>query len=1185
MKMKQKSFKKMLSIFICLIIFTFVGAVNLEAKSVVTVKTEEQLKIALNEKYTEETTIKLGDNITVSDYLAVYLNDKPLTFDLAGYKLDIAKQFIINFGSDKTDDYDTGSFTFTDSSSTGQGQLIVSKNIVVGSRNTSSTNAKTYNFTIDGGNYSNPSGTYDLIKLFSGSYYDYGRNITANITIKNGTFTTNQDLLWVPTDDEDIKMNFKFNALTYNNSNNGGLGGNRFNSIKFQDVVPESSKIYYLAETATFDREEKELTDRTKNVADLQTIRDTKSYIKIVNDTGFDVNDVTLDDLTYGYTSGGTKDISIYNRGQSNLQVKSVTSSDSNFIVEGSGTPTINVGATNTDFKIKAKDGLSVGTYTTTITVTDINDNTYTSTATVIVNQKQITGHSIAMAGWTYGEVGNEPNINGLSGLNGTDYEVTYAKKDSTEFSATKPTKAGDYIVKLHVTNENYVAEDVTAEFTILKNTLLEIKTNSYSWQYDGSDHSDTGYEIYYNGNKVSSSSGDVTLSTGDKISVNVTGSVKDVDDTSEHNNVATYTLENGDCYDVKVTYGKLTITPITTPIVVSTKSATRGYNGEKLTNDTYSYTEGVLLAGDILSANITGEQLYAGTSNNTVGSVTIKRGDKDITSNYTFGTHQLGSLKVDSASQNVSLNQNVYVKVGGTLSIEQIKEQLNCNLDNYNIKYVSGSAGSFNTTSGFTAGSNEGQVTMNVVTPAIDINGDSKPEYKETSTSFTINVVNKELVTISGLNDNEAFTYDGSSKQPSGSISISNESVSLSDLDIKYTGVSYDSENAPTNAGSYAVTYKVKDSNADYTGSVSYNFTIKKAQLEKVTLSNNSFEYTGSDITPNINNTNDNIVISGKTTSLSVNNYQIVAKLKDTNNYEWHDGSSDDITLNWSIVQATPTYTIPNNLTSIKGKTLNDVTLPDGFTWNNPNTVLTAGNNSYKATFTPNDTVNYKTISDIDIQVLVKDLFNLTTSVNGSNGTISTSKTNIVEGSEEEVTFTPDTGYMIDKVLVNGTLTTVTDNKLKLTMNENKVVRVSYKKIPFTVTIKDVTGATITPNDNVTVNYGDDQEFTIVAKSGYKLVKVLVNGTNKISDMVGNKLTLINIKSNINLEAVVEKLPTPSTNTDKSDSSTTSKSYSSKDKNHDGILTCQEEMDSVNWVWSTSKNACVYKVSNTSAK
>lgn len=39
------------------------------------------------------------------------------------------------------------------------------------------------------------------------------------------------------------------------------------------------------------------------------------------------------------------------------------------------------------------------------------------------------------------------------------------------------------------------------------------------------------------------------------------------------------------------------------------------------------------------------------------------------------------------------------------------------------------------------------------------------------------------------------------------------------------------------------------------------------------------------------------------------------------------------------------------------------------------------------------------------------------------------------------------------------------------------------------------------------------------------------------------------------------------------------------KDLNSDGVITCDEEMGSKNWIWSETKGACVYKVSNTSAK
>ena len=54
---------------------------------------------------------------------------------------------------------------------------------------------------------------------------------------------------------------------------------------------------------------------------------------------------------------------------------------------------------------------------------------------------------------------------------------------------------------------------------------------------------------------------------------------------------------------------------------------------------------------------------------------------------------------------------------------------------------------------------------------------------------------------------------------------------------------------------------------------------------------------------------------------------------------------------------------------------------------------------------------------------------------------------------------------------------------------------------------------------------------------------------------------------------------------TKKTSSPSSTKSYSSKDKNQDGVISCEEEMNSANWIWSTTKKACVYKVSNTSVR
>ena len=81
---------------------------------------------------------------------------------------------------------------------------------------------------------------------------------------------------------------------------------------------------------------------------------------------------------------------------------------------------------------------------------------------------------------------------------------------------------------------------------------------------------------------------------------------------------------------------------------------------------------------------------------------------------------------------------------------------------------------------------------------------------------------------------------------------------------------------------------------------------------------------------------------------------------------------------------------------------------------------------------------------------------YDLTTSVNGGHGTISAGENGIIEGTSKIITFTPDSGYEIDKVMVNGTETTVTGNTLTVTMNENKTVVVTYKAIEYTITVTD---------------------------------------------------------------------------------------------------------------------------------
>ena len=1105
------------------------------------VTTETELINAVNQiNNSKDTIIKLGGNIKLTKFLGFNVLGN-VTLDLAGNTLDVTEyNLTFYYGYKDANNYNFRSnLTIKDSGNGNNGKIIgvgfygrirlSTLDMAEELKNL----PKTYGFTIDGGTYAvTGTGSWDeyIFDVFTDSE-PIEQNITLNVNVKKGIFEVGKVdggiFHFTSSDNTNMKANFNFETLMVKGQG-VKLGFNILGKKRFDEVIPNDTKVYYTDANQVI-----ELADKATLVMDVKTGTSTSypQYIKLAKKTGLSVDNVTLPNVTFGYTDGPEATINIANIGAAELKITNVTVSDTDkFEIIGDTQPIIGIDAINNDFKIKAKSGLSAGTYTPTITVTDENGKNYTAIITLKVKAKEITDFDISMDNWKYGETAKDAVITYGSTLKSSDGVLVYKQKDTDSWGTSKPIIAGNYQVKFKLENENYTMNEKIVDFEILKNdTEVKIITKSNSWVYDGKEHSESGFDVYYGGTKLDYVEGTkkYKLPTGDIITVNTEGSVKDVIDGEVENTISECAFQNESSYSkiVKET-GKLTVTPITTPIVVTADSDTKVYDGTELTKNTYTNTNDVLLPGDTLETTITGSQKYVGSSNNVVGNIKVMRNGKDITDNYTFGTPENGTLTVTQATQKFTINENVNVLVNGNLTIDDIKAQLRSNIADYDIKYVTGDAGSFDSTTGFTAGETSGKVEMKAIDPAKDENNDGANEYAEAIQTFYINVVNKENVTISGLNDNEEFTYDGTPKKPSGTIKVDGDKVPVGELEVKYTGTGSDSTEAPTNAGTYTVTYKVKDTNPKYVGSVTYTFTIKKAQLEKVTLVENTFEYTGDEIVSdgsNFDSTKMNV--SGDIKATNVGNYSITVSLKDKDNYEWKGGTTTDLVLNWSITQATPDYTVPTNLTGVKDNTLNDVTLPDRFTWNDASTVLTAGTHTYKAKYTPEDTTNYKTITDIDIEVNVKDKFDVITSVNGGNGSITSSKIGVIENTKVEITFTPDEGYMIDKVLVNTVETTVTGNKIELIVNEETEVKVSYKKIPFTITVKDVDGATITPNGVVAVSYGEDKEFTITANSGYKLVKVLVDEVDKTADMVGDILKLTNITSNINLEVVVEKI------------------------------------------------------------
>ena len=1135
---------------------TYTGKITVDTMSGYTMETTVTLKVvdpsaknnvlvtdatdfinAVNKTNAEDSAdlIKLQNNISMgeNDELNWHIY-KDTILDLSGNTLTLVNDKSINLIY-----HDNATLKITDSSNGKTGKIYKKKN-----------NEIFYFFTVQ---ENDATKKHDIAVLVDGIKIEREKQPEKPSTVFMGKSnykltvkdTTLNGLTYLLRSDDNVRVDLSIETIklyTYSGQSMAVMARNSNNEFEEEmligNVIPEDSEFLY------YNINDKQVVaDRNRLISEpfVDRYDDDKTRSIIVRKkTRFDVSDISLNEI-YGYTEAtDVKEIPIYNSGAADLQIKNVSVDNANFVVEGTKTPIVNVGATNTDFKIKAKKGLMVGEYTANITVTDINDNTYTSKVTLKVDKKEITDLDISIDNWTYG-VDDEkmPVINYGSTLTKNDGAIRYASLDSDHWTWRSPTTAGKYKIKFKLSdaaNEKYIIPEKIFYFEIFKNdTEIKIVIKSNSWEYDGEEHKEDDYDVYYGGTKLEylpdAKMYELPNKKQDRLLLLPSGKVKDVSDGTVENGIFDYMLLNANSYsNVTIEKGTLSITPITTPIVVTANNYTKNYDGEDLTNKGYTYTNDVLLVGDELTATITGKQKYVGTSDNKVEGVKVTRDGKDITSNYTFGTHVNGTLKVEPVSQIITAEDNLYVKAGGTLTIDRIKELLNCNLTDYNIKYISGSSGTFDETTGFTAGATTGKVEMEVIAPAKDVNNDGINEYAEARQKFYINIVEKKTVTFSGIEDNQVFIYNGEKQKPIGRIEVIGGNVKILDTKYKGTGTTnYDSADAPKKVGTYTVTYSVPEYNADYVGSVTYAFTIKKAQVTKEYPETITFEYDGMIHGYDYGQIVGIQEITGTLTALKVGDYSFTCSLVDKDNYEWNDGTTDDYTVNWSIIKATPNYEVPTGLTSVKGKVLSDVVLPYGFTWDTPNLVLNAGKHTYKATYTPKDTNNYNVVNDIDIEVDVKDLFDVMTSVDGGisggNGTITPSKIDVIEGSKVIIEFTPNTGYMIDKVLVNGVNTPVVGNKLELTVNEEKEVVVSYKKIPFTVTVKDVTGATITPNGAVSVNYGDDKEFTITVNSGYKLVKVLVNGTDKTADMVDDKLTLSNITANMELEVVVEKI------------------------------------------------------------
>lgn len=126
------------------------------------------------------------------------------------------------------------------------------------------------------------------------------------------------------------------------------------------------------------------------------------------------------------------------------------------------------------------------------------------------------------------------------------------------------------------------------------------------------------------------------------------------------------------------------------------------------------------------------------------------------------------------------------------------------------------------------------------------------------------------------------------------------------------------------------------------------------------------------------------------------------------------------------------------------------------------------------------------------------------TITVNVTNGTAAPAgPITVTEGASQTITFTPNEGYELGTVTVDGQPAQLTDGKYTFTgVKESHTIDVVYKQTyvppPITYYYIDATageGGSISPSGRVPVVAGTNAVFTITPEEGYRVADVLVDG------------------------------------------------------------------------------------------
>jgi hypothetical protein len=115
-----------------------------------------------------------------------------------------------------------------------------------------------------------------------------------------------------------------------------------------------------------------------------------------------------------------------------------------------------------------------------------------------------------------------------------------------------------------------------------------------------------------------------------------------------------------------------------------------------------------------------------------------------------------------------------------------------------------------------------------------------------------------------------------------------------------------------------------------------------------------------------------------------------------------------------------------------------------------------------------------------------------------GANGVVSPGTVTVLGGTSRKFTITPDTGYRVADVQVDGVSVGARTSYTFYNVQGGHTINASFTLNVYIITAAADVNGSITPSGTITVNKGASQTYTITPAAGHQVRSVIVDGANK---------------------------------------------------------------------------------------